>query len=160
LDAVWVAANFKESQLKNVRIGQPATLYSDFYGSAVAFHGRVVGLGAGTGSAFALLPPQNATGNWIKVVQRVPLRIALDAKEVAQHPLRVGLSMDVTIDTHKRGGPMLARQAVPRVEYHTDVYDDQADGVDGLIAKIIRDNTVAAGPKAVVAQDPSTSAPH
>jgi membrane fusion protein, multidrug efflux system len=95
---VYVDANFKESQLHKVRIGQDATLTSDLYGSNVVFHGRVAGIGGGTGSAFAVIPAQNATGNWIKVVQRLPVRIALDPAELAQHPLRVGLSMNATID--------------------------------------------------------------
>ena len=95
---VYVNANFKESQLRRVRIGQPVTLTSDLYGSNVVFHGNVAGLGGGTGSAFAVIPAQNATGNWIKVVQRLPVRIALDPAELARHPLRVGLSMDATID--------------------------------------------------------------
>jgi membrane fusion protein (multidrug efflux system) len=95
---VYVNANFKEGQLRKVRIGQKATLTSDLYGSSVVFHGRVAGVGGGTGSAFAVIPAQNATGNWIKVVQRLPVRIALDPKELARHPLRVGLSMDATID--------------------------------------------------------------
>ena len=105
LDAVWVDANFKEVQLKRMRIGQPALLTADVYGSGQTYHGRIVGLGAGTGSAFAILPAQNATGNWIKLVQRVPVRIALDARELAEHPLRIGLSMSVDIDTHEENGP-------------------------------------------------------
>jgi len=100
LTQVWVEADFKEAQLTDVRIGQPVELHSDLYGTSVVFHGRVAGLDAGTGSAFALLPAQNATGNWIKVVQRVPVRIALDPKEVAEHLLRVGLSMTADIDLH------------------------------------------------------------
>jgi membrane fusion protein (multidrug efflux system) len=96
----YVDANFKESQLQRVRNGQPVTLTSDLYGSGVVFHGHVVGLGGGTGSAFALIPAQNATGNWIKVVQRLPVRVALDPAELAKHPLRVGLSMDATVDLH------------------------------------------------------------
>ena len=95
---VYVDANFKEGQLRRVRIGQPVTLTSDLYGSGVGFHGRVAGVGGGTGSAFAVIPAQNATGNWIKVVQRLPVRVALDPAELARHPLRVGLSMDATID--------------------------------------------------------------
>lgn len=95
----YVDANFKEGQLGGVRIGQKVELTSDLYGSKVVFHGRVAGMGGGTGSAFAVIPAQNATGNWIKVVQRVPVRVALDAKELAAHPLRVGLSMEATIDT-------------------------------------------------------------
>jgi len=96
--SVYVDANFKEGQLERVRPGQPATLTSDLYGSGTTFHGKVIGFAGGTGSAFALIPAQNATGNWIKVVQRLPVRIALDPKELAGHPLRVGLSMDATID--------------------------------------------------------------
>jgi membrane fusion protein, multidrug efflux system len=95
---VYVNANFKEGQLRRVRIGQGATLTSDLYGSSIVFHGKVAGVGGGTGSAFAVIPAQNATGNWIKVVQRLPVRIALDPAELARHPLRVGLSMDATID--------------------------------------------------------------
>jgi membrane fusion protein (multidrug efflux system) len=101
--AVYVDANFKEGQLARVRPGQPATLVSDLYGSKTVFHGRVVGFAGGTGSAFALIPAQNATGNWIKVVQRLPVRIALDRQELASHPLRVGLSMEVTLDVSGKG---------------------------------------------------------
>ncbi|OJW63860.1 MAG: efflux transporter periplasmic adaptor subunit [Sphingomonadales bacterium 63-6] len=96
---VYVDANFKEGQLTRVKPGQPVTLVSDLYGSSVEFHGRVVGFSGGTGSAFALIPAQNATGNWIKVVQRLPVRVALDPKELAAHPLRVGLSMTAEVDT-------------------------------------------------------------
>ena len=98
---LYVDANFKEGQLGRVRVGQPVRLTSDLYGSAAPFHGHVVGLGGGTGAAFALIPAQNATGNWIKVVQRVPVRIALDSQELRQHPLRVGLSMTATIELGK-----------------------------------------------------------
>jgi len=98
LNTMYVDANFKESQLRRVKVGQNARLTSDLYGGGVVFHGKVIGLAGGTGSAFAIIPAQNATGNWIKVVQRLPVRIALDPKELAQHPLRVGLSMTVTID--------------------------------------------------------------
>jgi membrane fusion protein (multidrug efflux system) len=98
IQAVYVDANFKEGQLRKMRIGQAATLTSDLYGSGVKFHGRVVGLSGGTGSAFAVIPAQNATGNWIKVVQRLPVRIALDPEELRRHPLRVGLSMNVDVD--------------------------------------------------------------
>ena len=104
LDQLWVDANFKESQLRDMRIGQPVTLTADVYGGKVRYEGRITGLAAGTGSAFALLPAQNATGNWIKVVQRVPVRIALDPKKLAEHPLRVGLSMQAEVDLHDKGG--------------------------------------------------------
>jgi membrane fusion protein (multidrug efflux system) len=98
LNSMYVDANFKEGQLKKVRIGQPARLKADLYGGSVEYHGKVIGIAGGTGSAFAIIPAQNATGNWIKVVQRLPVRIMLDPEELKQHPLRVGLSMDVTVD--------------------------------------------------------------
>jgi membrane fusion protein (multidrug efflux system) len=104
LDQVWVDANLKEAQLRQVRIGQPVTLTADLYGSKVKYDGKVAGMAAGTGSAFALLPAQNATGNWIKVVQRVPVRITLDPRELQAHPLRIGLSMQVEIDVHDQSG--------------------------------------------------------
>jgi membrane fusion protein (multidrug efflux system) len=110
LENAWVDANFKEVQLAKVRIGQPVTLTSDFYGDDVVYHGRVVGISAGSGAAFSLLPPQNASGNWIKIVQRVPVRIELDPRELAEHPLRVGLSMHARIDLHDTSGPALATQ--------------------------------------------------
>ena len=103
IDQVYVDANFKEVQLRKVRLGQPVTLKSDKYGGAAIFHGRVAGIGGGTGSAFAVIPAQNATGNWIKVVQRLPVRIRLDAQELRAHPLEVGLSMDAKIDIASKG---------------------------------------------------------
>jgi membrane fusion protein (multidrug efflux system) len=98
LQDAYVDANFKEGQLRRVEIGQPVELTSDLYGERVTYHGRVEGIGGGTGSAFAVIPAQNATGNWIRVVQRVPVRISLDPRELAEHPLRVGLSMEARID--------------------------------------------------------------
>jgi len=122
LHDLWVDANFKESQLANVRIGQPAKIESDLYGGDVEFDGRVAGLGAGTGSSFALLPPQNASGNWIKVVQRVPVRISIDPQQLEKHPLRVGLSTSVKIDTHDRSGRVLAGAPSLTPVAQTDVY--------------------------------------
>jgi membrane fusion protein, multidrug efflux system len=110
LDDVWVDANFKEVQLRSMRVGQPVTLHADLYGSAVDFHGRLAGLSAGSGSAFALLPAQNASGNWIKIVQRIPVRITLDPQELKAHPLRVGLSMTVRVDVHDTSGPVVSSQ--------------------------------------------------
>ena len=107
-------ANFKESQLKRMRIGQPALITADMYGGSVTYHGTVQGFAAGTGSVFSLLPPQNATGNWIKVVQRVPVRIALQEDELREHPLLVGLSVTVEVDTKNQDGPMLL--TAPRPE--------------------------------------------
>ena len=140
LDQVWVDANFKESQLATMRIGQPVTLSADLYGGKVRFHGTVAGFGAGTGSAFALLPAQNATGNWIKIVQRVPVRIALDQKELAEHPLQVGLSMQVDVDTHERGGARLPQLAEAPPPLHTDVYDAIDAGADKRVHAIIAAN--------------------
>ncbi|MEF7612306.1 HlyD family efflux transporter periplasmic adaptor subunit [Aquincola sp. MAHUQ-54] len=137
LGETWVDANFKEGQLRGLRIGQPATLEADVYGSKVVYHGKVVGLGAGTGAAFSLLPAQNATGNWIKVVQRVPVRIALDPQEVQAHPLRVGLSMDVTVDVSDQSGKVLADAARPAATVTTPVFDAVDSGADQEVRRII-----------------------
>jgi membrane fusion protein (multidrug efflux system) len=122
LQDVWLEANFKEGQLRHLRLGQPATLISDLYGGDVIFHGQVIGLSAGTGAAFSLLPPQNASGNWIKVVQRLPVKIALDPAELAEHPLRIGLSITATVDTHDRSGAVLAPEAESAVHEQTSSY--------------------------------------
>ena len=140
LNDVWVDANFKESQLRNLRIGQPVELEADVYGKRVVYHGKVEGLGAGTGAAFALLPAQNATGNWIKVVQRVPVRIALDPKEVAEHPLRVGLSMDAKVDVHDTEGRVLANATQRPARTQTSVFDRGNDQADVEVKKIIAAN--------------------
>ena len=110
LDQLYVDANFKEVQLDGVSVGQPVELNADLYGKSVLFHGTVQGLGGGTGSATALIPAQNATGNWIKVVQRLPVRIALDPKELGEHPLRVGLSMEVKVDVSAHGSATMAER--------------------------------------------------
>ena len=143
LRQVWVDANFKEVQLRSIRIGQPAELTADVYGKKVVYHGKVAGLGAGTGAAFALLPAQNATGNWIKVVQRVPVRIALDAAEVADHPLRVGLSMDTTVDVRSQDGPSLADAPRTSPVAETAVYGQAEREADAEIRRVIAAN---AGP--------------
>jgi membrane fusion protein (multidrug efflux system) len=140
LDQVWVDANFKEPQLAGMRVGQPATLTADLYGGKVRYHGKVAGFGAGTGSAFALLPAQNATGNWIKIVQRVPVRIALDAHELAVHPLQIGLSMQVEIDTHERGGERLPQIAQSAPLYATDVFGSLDTQADDRVRAIIAAN--------------------
>ena len=115
LDDVWVDANFKEGQLKEMRVGQPVKLTADLYGNKLEYHGKVAGFGAGTGGAFALLPAQNASGNWVKIVQRVPVRIALERDELAGHPLQVGLSMQVKVDTRDQSGDRLPHMAQSRV---------------------------------------------
>ncbi|MGK4330603.1 multidrug efflux MFS transporter periplasmic adaptor subunit EmrA [Lonsdalea quercina] len=137
---LWVDANFKETQLANMRIGQPATIVSDLYGDDVVYKGKVVGLDMGTGSAFSLLPAQNATGNWIKVVQRLPVRIELDPQELADHPLRIGLSMLVNVDTAKADGKVLSD--IPRSEpaYQSDALELNMAPVNQLINEIIRAN--------------------
>lgn len=123
LDQLWVDANFKEVELKNIRIGQPVTLTADLYGDKVKFRGQVTGIGSGTGSVFALLPPQNATGNWIKVVQRVPVRISIASENLEQYPLRLGLSMEVEVDTRDRSGPLLNSHHRKEPTLQTSVYD-------------------------------------
>ena len=145
LNHVWVEANFKESQLQNLRLGQPVELIADVYGKKFAYHGAIEGLGAGTGAAFALLPAQNATGNWIKVVQRVPVRIALDAKELAGHPLRVGLSMDAKVDVSKTDGRMLADASRATAATQTNVFDQNHAAADAEVRKIIAANGGRAG---------------
>jgi len=139
LDQLWVDANFKESELRDIRVGQPATIEADIYGGKIVYHGKVVGLGAGTGSAFSLLPAQNATGNWIKVVQRVPVRISLDPKELQAHPLRVGLSATVDVDISREGGSALGTVAAPASSYATTVLNQplqQAQAAtDAIVAK-------------------------
>jgi membrane fusion protein, multidrug efflux system len=140
LSDVWVDANFKEGQLRNLRIGQPAELEADVYGKKVTYHGTIEGLGAGTGAAFALLPAQNATGNWIKVVQRVPVRIALDPKEVREHPLRVGLSMEARVDVTKSDGRVLADVNERPARAQTSVFDRGSEQADAEVAKIIAAN--------------------
>ena len=145
LDNLWVDANFKESELENVRIGQPVTLRADLYGSDVRYSGRIAGLAAGTGGTFALLPAQNATGNWIKIVQRVPVRITLDPATVAEHPLRIGLSMRATVDTHQRDGEVLAREPNHEVRYSTPVFAAQVQAADAHIARIIAANRRGGG---------------
>ncbi|WP_434109781.1 HlyD family efflux transporter periplasmic adaptor subunit [Paraburkholderia caffeinilytica] len=138
LDGVWVDANFKEGQLRHMRIGQPVTLTADVYGSSVKYHGHVVGFSAGTGAAFAVLPAQNATGNWIKVVQRLPARIQLDQNELNAHPLLIGLSMQVDVETRDESGTQLG--AAINTTYRTDVFAEYGADADAEIARIIAQN--------------------
>jgi membrane fusion protein (multidrug efflux system) len=143
LNALWVDANFKEVQVAHMRIGQPVTLRSDIYGSDVTYHGKVLGLSAGTGAAFALLPSQNASGNWIKIVQRIPVRIALDPSELEAHPLRIGLSMQIKVDIANASGTSLTSNEPVRTlpAYKTTVFDNAGQEADALIARIIAENT-------------------
>lgn len=162
LNQLWVDANFKEPQLRKLRIDQPVTLVADVYGKQVEYHGRVVGLGAGTGSAFSLLPAQNATGNWIKVVQRVPVRVALDPKELAEHPLRVGLSMVATVDVREQGGKTLADAPRASANMQTAVFDQGNHEADAAVRRIIASQLGKAGAAQPVAKSSQVqpAAPH
>ncbi|MBM5584948.1 HlyD family efflux transporter periplasmic adaptor subunit [Burkholderia pseudomallei] len=150
LDGVWVDANFKEVQLKHMRIGQRVVLTSDLYGSSVKYHGRIEGFSAGTGSAFATLPAQNATGNWIKIVQRLPVRIELDPDELAARPLRIGLSMAVDVDTRDDSGSQLG--TAKNTHYYTDVYAHYDAQANGEIEKIIKQNEMVVSQPVTAAQ--------
>jgi len=139
LSEVWVDANFKEVQLARMRVGQPVTVKTDIYGGSVTYHGHIEGVGAGSGSAFALLPSQNASGNWIKIVQRVPVRIALDHQELAKHPLRVGLSVTADVDVRDESGPLVTTSVGPGIT-RADTGEDSGPVADRLIATILREN--------------------
>jgi membrane fusion protein (multidrug efflux system) len=143
LSNVWVDANFKEVQLARMRIGQPVKITTDIYGGKVAYHGMIAGLGAGSGSAFAVLPPQNASGNWIKIVQRVPVRIALDAAELDKNPLRIGLSVSAEIDVRDQSGPRVANAPLAGV-MRANTGEDVSKKVDALIKKILAANAAPA----------------
>lgn len=155
LEAVWVDANFKEVQIKHMRIGQPVELTADVYGSSVVYHGKVVGFSAGTGSAFSLLPAQNATGNWIKVVQRLPVRIELDPKELHAHPLRIGLSMQADVDIKNDNGGQLGN--AQNTVYQTNVFDKYGADADAEIARIIAQNAGSDAAAGVARQKPPAS---
>jgi membrane fusion protein (multidrug efflux system) len=142
LDQLWVDANFKESELRDIRIGQPAMVEADLYGSKVEYHGKVLGLSAGTGSAFSVLPAQNASGNWIKVVQRVPVRIALDPQELARHPLRIGLSTTVKVDISNTGGAMLGAPMPQAPIYSTSALAQPLQQASAAADAIIARNMV------------------
>jgi membrane fusion protein (multidrug efflux system) len=154
LDTVWIDANFKETQLEQIRIGQPVTVKADIYGSHFEYHGRVLGLTAGTGAALAVLPPENATGNWIKIVQRLPVRIGLEPRELASHPLFLGLSTKVDVDLHDTRGASLAKGPVWHAEMHTNVYAAQDAGVDIEIERILRENLRGSLPEAAAGGTP------
>jgi membrane fusion protein (multidrug efflux system) len=140
LRQLWVDANFKEVQLRKIRIGQPVRLVADVYGSKVEYRGTVAGLGAGTGAAFALLPAQNATGNWIKVVQRVPVRVALDPEQLASHPLRVGLTMDARVDVSRQDGKMLSDGPRADQDMRTQALNTADSGAEAAVRRVIAAN--------------------
>ncbi|HVZ68648.1 MAG TPA: HlyD family efflux transporter periplasmic adaptor subunit [Rhizomicrobium sp.] len=138
LDQVWIDANFKEGQLRDMRVGQPVEVTADIYGGSVTYHGHVAGLGAGSGAAFSLLPPQNASGNWIKIVQRVPVRISLDPKELRDHPLRIGLSVSASVDVRDTSGPMVSSQPL-NANMRGQAVDADAEA-DRIVARILAAN--------------------
>jgi len=140
LEQAWVEANFKETQLAKMRLGQPVEMTSDIYGDDVVYNGKLASLGLGTGSAFSLLPAQNASGNWIKIVQRVPVRIELDGKQLAEHPLRLGMSMSVDVSLRDQDGRVLPAAQPAKPVLQTDAYAHQLRDADALIDKIIADN--------------------
>jgi membrane fusion protein (multidrug efflux system) len=140
VESMWIDANFKENQLSGLRIGQPVSVSADMYGSRVHYHGRVLGLTAGTGSALAVLPAQNASGNWIKIVQRLPVRIGLDPQELERHPLFLGLSTDVDVDIRDQNGAALSKHAAWPAVLNTDVYADQDAGAGEDINAILAAN--------------------
>ncbi|MEX0424972.1 multidrug efflux MFS transporter periplasmic adaptor subunit EmrA [Providencia rettgeri] len=139
-NGMWIDANFKETQLADMRIGQPAKVITDFYGKDIVFNGTVVGLDMGTGSAFSLLPAQNASGNWIKVVQRLPVRIALDENQLEEHPLRIGLSTEVTVDTLDKNGKVLSKGMRDTPAYHTAALAVDMSPADKIVTEIINSN--------------------
>ena len=139
-EQMWLDANFKETQLTDMRLGQPAEVHFDLYGKDKVFHGTVVGIDIGTGSAFSLLPSQNASGNWIKVVQRIPVRIQLDAQQIAENPLRIGLSATVKVNVANKDGVFLREIDAPRTHYTTDTLHYDESAVDSLIQSIIEQN--------------------
>jgi membrane fusion protein (multidrug efflux system) len=159
LNQLWVDANLKEPQLRNIRIGQGVKLTADLYGKKVEYDGKVAGLGVGTGAAFALLPAQNATGNWIKVVQRVPVRIALEPSQLKANPLRVGLSMDVEIDVRNKDGQMLAEAPRPNALAQTEVYSTLDKGAEAEVRRIIAANLGREPVAAPAAHRPGSAAP-
>ncbi|MDQ7958459.1 MAG: efflux RND transporter periplasmic adaptor subunit [Rhodocyclaceae bacterium] len=159
LNQLWVDANFKEPQLRNIRIGQGVKLTADLYGKKVEYDGKVAGLGVGTGAAFALLPAQNATGNWIKVVQRVPVRIALEPSQLQANPLRVGLSMDVEIDVRNQNGQMLAEAPRTNALAQTEVYSTLDKGAEAEVRRIIAANLGREPAAAPAAHRPGSAAP-
>lgn len=140
IDQMWVDANFRENQLRKIRIGQPVQLHSDIYGSDIEYEGKVIGIGMATGSVASVLPPQNATGNWIKVVQRLPVRISLNPEQLKKHPLRLGLTMEASVDIANTDGPLLPRPEQETVYYSTDIFENQAQGFDEIVHEVLAQN--------------------
>jgi membrane fusion protein (multidrug efflux system) len=152
LNQLWISANFKETQMSKMQIGQSVDVVADLYGDEVHYQGRIESLGVGTGGAFSLLPAQNASGNWIKIVQRVPVRIGLKSDELQQHPLRIGMSTQVQVDLRLQDGEVLATTPHRQARYTTDVYEHLLQEADLLAAQLIRDNSADLHPAAEVTQ--------
>lgn len=146
-DYVWVDANFKETQLSKMRIGQPTTVWFDLYGSKIKYDGKVIGIASGTGSVFSLIPPQNATGNWIKIVQRLPVRISLDPEATKRFPVRLGISAEVEVDVTDQSLPLLSAHPPEHPVAETRIFDIHMDKVDLIIDKIIQENLLSKYPE-------------
>lgn len=146
LDQIWVEANFKEIHLDKIRIGQMAKVTSDMYGDSVTFRGQVVGIGAGTGAVFSTLPPQNATGNWIKIVQRVPVRIQISSDQLYKYPLRLGLTMSVEVNVRDTGGRQIPPKSPGKPIFTTDVFTEQLAGAEKVIKEVVETNRFYADP--------------
>ncbi|MCI5052583.1 MAG: efflux RND transporter periplasmic adaptor subunit [Simkaniaceae bacterium] len=140
LDQIWVNANYKETQMKKMRIGQSVRITSDLYGKDVVYNGRIVGLPGGAGNAYTILPPENLSGNWIKIVQRLPVRVALDKDELCRHPLRIGLSMEATVNFDDGGGELIPKNNDDAPLYETRIYADEICGSKDLIERIVKQN--------------------
>ena len=133
LEQMWVEANFKEVQLAKIRLGQSVSMISDIYGREVIYRGEVIGIGGGSGAVFSALPPQNATGNWIKIVQRIPVRVSINPEQLKRYPLRLGLSMDVKVDVRDREGSRIPSKAPDRPVYYTYIFEKQREGAEKTI---------------------------
>lgn len=140
-DQMWVEANYKETQIKKMRLGQSVKMRSDTFGRGTIYHGKIIGISAGTGSVFSVLPPQNATGNWIKIVQRLPVRMSLEPQEIEKHPLRLGLSMTVKVNLHDLNGEMIPAPVAEKPIYETDIFHQQLEGVKEVIDEIVFENS-------------------
>jgi len=140
LDQIWVNANYKETQLKHMRIGQKVKIHSDLYGHGVVYHGTIAGLPGAAGNAYSILPPQNLSGNWIKIVQRLPVRVSLDPDELLKHPLRIGLSMEATVDMRDQEGKLVPTSSLGSPTYETPIFTIEERGDEELIGSIIESN--------------------
>lgn len=140
LNQIWVNTNFKETQMRHMKIGQSVKMSSDLYGKDVVYHGKIIGLPGGAGNAFSILPPQNLSGNWIKIVQRLPVRVSLDPDEIQAHPLRIGLSMLATVDIEGDHGSYVPDSAFGSPHYQTEIFQSEEEGIESIVDKVFCQN--------------------